>query len=166
MFSFLQSFVQELISNSMLLLIVIAVPIAAGAVTFYILAREPAPPEVTGWIGRLTRRRRRIPRAGSARRRREAPPALGPAIGVAGVGEIATGRVEGRRVEFVKVATDAVGIGAVGIGAVGIGAAARMPASQVIFVDPLIDEDGDELYELDDIESEADVEVEEGRESV
>ena len=81
MFTVLQEFVEAVVGNSMLLMFVIAVPVATGAVVFYMLAREPARPGPGGWIGRLTRRGRRPTRRarpGQRGRVRVGPPSPDP----------------------------------------------------------------------------------------
>ena len=96
MFTVLQEFVQAVVGNSMLLMVVVAAPVAAGAVVFYMLAREPARPEPGGLIGRLTRRGRRpvrrvLPRKGA--RVPVTPVSLGPIEETAETGPVASAPV-------------------------------------------------------------------------
>ncbi len=59
MFTMLQEFVQAVVGNSMLLMVVVAIPVGAGALVFYVLAREPVHPDIGGSLGRLSRGGRR-----------------------------------------------------------------------------------------------------------
>ncbi len=96
MFTVLQEFVEAVVGNSMLLMFVIALPVAAGAVVFYMLAREPARPGLGGWIGRLTRRGcRPIRRALPAQRGRvrAGPPSPDPIEETVEVGPLSSAPV-------------------------------------------------------------------------
>jgi hypothetical protein len=95
MFTVLQEFVQALVGNSMLLMVVVTIPVGAGALVFYILAREPVRPELGGWLGRLTHRgRRAVPRVRPRRGRGAARPAHrpDPVVDGPGVGAVASAR--------------------------------------------------------------------------